>query len=676
MLVAVTTLALATCGRRETRPHPLLPVVRGVDVLRPLGTPVLVRGEDLVIGHETRRTIYQAANTVGLMALDPDGRTYRTTFVPEVARSWASAYIVQRAKVGTSNLKLPPVAVDLASGIATVPAPPPAPPPPAITIEIFGRPSGRTTSVVTSRFAVPPDGELRFDAGVQAAGARARLDVPLRVSVLDGRRGRPIWRATLPATEEQWRPERVSLAAFAGRSVRLRFATHRKPSASDGVLGVFGEPIVLAPAPRPVLPTNVVLISMDTLRARSVAAFGSERPTSPTLDAFAAEGATFENAFSPAAFTLPGHLSMLTGLWMRTHRAITMFSSLSPAHRTLAESMQSSGYATAAFTSGAWIMPWIGFRRGFDVYGEMPPGTYGEDVVGGTPYDAFTWGLDWLRANAGRPCFLFLHNYVVHGPYKPPRPYSALFGPLPSYAPDTERWRLAYEQEVRYADDQVRAFLEGLAALGLAERTLVVVTADHGEQFGEHGGLEHTYDVHDEVAHVPLVMRLPGAIPPGRRIVEPVSLADIVPTILDLTGLPPAEAVDGTSLLPLLDGTRPTLPRDGVFTEAESQPDVGWTDLAAIRTRTHACTHRGGADTWECYDRRIDPWEAASPLTDPPSDVRAMLARFEASAPPTGAPVAVETPPGAASDGPTNAAPAPDVGDERREQLKSLGYVE
>jgi arylsulfatase A-like enzyme len=346
---------------------------------------------------------------------------------------------------------------------------------------------------------------------------------------------------------------------------------------------------------------------------------------------------------------------------------------LPPERRTLAEVLQRAGYATAAFTSGAWIMPSAGFRRGFDVYHEQPS-SWPAEPPGGLPYEAFTRGLEWMRANRDRPLFVFLHNYLVHRPYRPPPPYDRMFDVLPAGAPEAEQLRLAYEQEVRYGDDQIRALLEGLDATGLADRTLVVVTADHGEQLGEHGGLDHTYAVYDEVARVPLVMRLPGAIPAGVRIAEPVSLADVAPTIVDLLGLPPLYDADGTSLLPLVAGTTERLPRDGVFTEAESEKKLGWTDLAAVHTRTHSCIHfaREGRD--ECWDRRTDPWQLLPPLPADSAEAHtptAVLARFAASKPPPGAPEPIET---AAAPPPSPTSDPMDA--ERRKQLRDLGYAE
>jgi arylsulfatase A-like enzyme len=337
--------------------------------------------------------------------------------------------------------------------------------------------------------------------------------------------------------------------------------------------------------------------------------------------------------------------------------------------------LQSAGYATGAFTSGAWIFPWVGFRRGFDEYFEQPAGTLDRQPA---PYEAFTRGLEWMRDARDRPFFAFLHNYLVHTPYLPPPPYASMFDPLPAGASADERNRLAYEQEVRYGDDQIRALLEGLQALGVLDRTLVIVTGDHGEQFGEHGGTEHTYDLHDEVAHVPLLMRLPGVFPADMRIAEPVSLADIAPTVVDVLGLPPIHDVDGTSLLPLVTGAATRLARTGVFSEAESAPKIGWVDLVAVHTRAVSCIYAAGRDAHECWDRRIDPWQVSAPL---PADdtspevvaAKTLLGRFNASKPPPtlGPPIAVPT-----LTEPAATKAVPPVQAERREQLRALGYVE
>jgi len=669
----------AACSRTPTTTT-MVPAVRVLDILEPSRDARLLRATDVAFERDSRISLFVPAASAGLFLLEGTGAGahYRASFIPDAPRAWGRVQLVREVEVESGKHQTFPLRVDLTSGMPDVPSVVREVLKPRMPVGIYPA-LPRTTAVDTRPFRVPAGAVLAFDVAAHAPGPRPRLFPVARIVVVEGTRRQLAWRARLPGWIQGWHPDRVSLAQYAGRTIRLRFMSHVGPEASDaGMLSLFGEPVVLAPEPRPTPPLNVVLVSMDTLRARGVGVLGAERPTTPTLDAFAGEGTLFENAFSTAAFTLPGHMSMLTGLWFRTHDVITPSSLLGAEHRTLAEAMRAAGYATAAFTSGAWIMPWTGFRRGFDAYNELAPGGYMTSQPGGIPYEAFTRGLAWLRANADRPCFVFLHSYMVHSPYPAPPPYDHLFDPLPVGAPDAERFRLRYEQTVRYADDQIRALLEGLDALGIAGRTLVLITADHGEQFGEHGGMEHTYDVHDEVAHIPMLMRLPGAIPAGRHVTEPVSLADVVPTILDVTGVPPIHGVDGASLLPLATGTATQLARAGVFTEAASAVGVDHTDLVAVRTRTHTCIHDERGDRLECYDRRTDPWERTSLSPEDGSPERrgaeAVLAQFRASMPPPGAPRPTPPAEGTPPEAPTSAAPPIDP--ERRQQLRALGYVE
>jgi hypothetical protein len=362
-------LALWSCGR-EPSVSTMLPAVRILDVLPTSADDRVVHGVDVTLERDMRRTLALPASKIGLATLD--GQRYRVTVLPDVVREWGPVRIVRVAVVRDKKVTLPPQIVDLgadpAPGIAVEPLETPQP---QIAFTINPAPRSRMSNVETDAFPVPSGAVLAFDVGVPAA-QRPPGTVGARVTVVDGRARRVVWKAALPTTAADWRPVRVPLGSFAGRTVRLRFTTYPGHAAGAGDGALFGEPIVLAPRARPTHLPNIVLLSMDTLRARSVGTYGCERATTPTIDALGASGVVFENAFSTAAFTLPGHLSMLTGLWFRTHRALTPRSPLPPEHRTLAEVLQRAGYATGAFTSGAWIMPSVGFRRGFDVYHEQP----------------------------------------------------------------------------------------------------------------------------------------------------------------------------------------------------------------------------------------------------------------------------------------------------------------
>src|SRR5262249_11844584 len=155
----------------------------------------------------------------------------------------------------------------------------------------------------------------------------------------------------------------------------------------------------------------------------------------------------------------------------------------------------------------------------------------------------------------------------VHAPYAPPAPYDTAFEPVEQLRDPLARDLLRYEQEARYLDDEVCRFVDEVGRLGLRDHTLLVITSDHGEEFGEHGQIQHGYQVYDETARIVLVMQLPGRLPAGRRVPNAVSITDIAPTVLDLLGLPPLPHPDGVSLLPLALGDANAFPRRGVFIE-------------------------------------------------------------------------------------------------------------
>lgn len=677
--LALLGAAIAACSHEhEVADTTAIPAVRIADVLAPSDVPGVLHGADVTLDRQTRRVLVLPATSRVAAELvgPPAARRYRLE-LPEDVRAWERLLVVREPEVAGRTIALWPAVFDLAAGQEPyLPIAPGETPPPSTRLTAYAAPEPEAFDAETRPFVVPADATLAFTVAVLAPARRATAPAEARITVLEGVREREIWRAELPGMHEGWRHERVSLAAFAERTVRLRFASRPGAAPAARHLAVFGEPVVLAPRRRPPTAPNVVLISMDTLRAHSVGAYGAERQTTPALDALAADGVLFEDAYSTAAFTLPGHMSMFTGLWLRSHASLTPLMPLAPEHPTLPEILRAAGYATGAFTSApAWIMSWLGFRRGMDVFDEIDP-PIADPPPPAEPCEAFTRGLDWMRARRDRPFFVFLHSYQVHFPYTAPPPYDRLYEPVPPGPVEGEYRRYRYEQEVRYADDQLRAFLEGLAALGVADRTLVIVTSDHGEGFGEHGLNDHTSDLYDEIARVPLVLRLPGALPRGHRVAEPVSVADLLPTVLDLLGLPPLPDLDGTSLLPLATGAAERLPREGVLTEAQSEGFFGWVDLTAVRTRTHTCMYRGHEGRTLCFDRRVDPWEREAPLPDGAASPGLRTARAWLDRLVIGTPPVVARWSGEVAEGTAGPVPEGVLTPERRNWLKALGYLD
>ena len=461
--------------------------------------------------------------------------------------------------------------------------------------------------------------------------------------------------------DRRWFDERVSLATIAGRTVMLRFlvrpayAADRRPQ-----LPMWADPTLLAPrAARSPCPPGIVLVSLDTLRAKSMSAYGYDaRETTPWLSRFATSATRFAHAYTTFSNTLGAHASMLTGTYPGRH-GIRHPHELAPDIPTLAERLRASGYDTAAFTEDALLDASFGFERGFAHYWENKSVETGAGDAPGT----FGRALDWLAGHRDRPFFLFVHTYAVHAPYRPSPPYDTLFGDARRPSPPTDQ--LSYEQEIRQLDDDVARLVGGLDALVPPDRFVLVITADHGEEFWEHQGMKHM-QLYDEVLHIPLFFRWPGHVPAGRTLDAQVSLIDVAPTLLDLAGLDPTVA-DGRSLRPLLEGTVTTLDREVIL--AESPPTtysrLAWNFIA--RRPDAKCFSYELASLDRCFDLVLDPDERR-PLA--PSGVYGSI--WEAAR--THGEFVFEGPTPAAT---AAATPDPlDADPERAQKLRALGYVE
>jgi arylsulfatase A-like enzyme len=522
-----------------------------------------------------------------------------------------------------------------------------------------------TRDLTSDPVVVPPDAVLTVAFGIeQPAWTPDAAPVRFAVTALgDGET--VLFEQTLDparrAEDRRWFEPRIPLGSLAGKTVRFRFTARAVGDATMAAsLPVWSEPALLAP-PAGDLPLGVVLISLDTMRARSTSSGGAQRPTTPRLDAeIGGNGVIFENAVTTAPHTLPAHTSMLTGLYVRSHGVRSPLTHLAPERTTLTEALQRAGYVTAAVTENGFVVPELGIRRGFDYYRENKSADlHRPDGFAAAIFDD---GLTWLAQHRDEPFFLFLHTYQVHYPYVPPPPYDTAFEPPWMLDTYDEVEQLRYEQEIRYIDDEVALFLDGLAALGLRERTLVVITSDHGEEFMEHGQRWHLFQLHDEAVRIPLMMRLPGAVPASTRVPAAVSLVDVAPTVLDLVGLPPLHDVDGTSLVPLLRDGSPPFARDGVFSETISSVEAAEVDVVALRREHTSCIGHLGDGSTQCFDRTVDPDErtplaAGSPTVTTGAEAIAGFVRSGASA---------------AGGSPVQG----DVDPERMEKLKALGYVE
>jgi arylsulfatase A-like enzyme len=651
MAVLVAALTVSGCDR-PPEPRVLVPTARLVEHAEADGP----EGARASLSGVSRPVLFasEARPVRGCREREQGDRC--TVRVPAVSAPWmiVESVSAEKGQVGEVWRMLQPAAGDRPWVPAVVPAGGP--------VQVRAVSALESRDVLTAPVAIPPAAVLRFAGGVEeAAWTLDTAPVALAVAIVGDDGEREIFRRQLdPAgrpDDRGWFEEEVDLGAFGDTTARLRFtARPAVPGDHRPSLPLWGDPTVLARAGRRGGAPHVVLVSLDTLRARSVGSYGHDRDTTPNLDALARQGVLFEQAITPYPNTLPSHMSLMTGLYPRTHQIRVRAARLGAEYPLLAERLRAGGYMTAAFTEDGLVLATAGFRRGFARYHEDKS----EDVEKGAAPETFRRALDWVRGHTDQPFFLFVHTYQVHAPHTPPEPYRSYFGDAAPVGLLEGGERLSYEQEIRFLDDQLRVLLDGLDALVPPDRFLLVVTADHGEEFFEHGLPRHS-QLYEEVLRVPLVMRWPGVIPAGLRIAAPVSLVDVVPTILELVGRPPLPAAEGVSLVPLLHGPPGrSLERPAVFAETRrlNAPDR----IFAGRTATHKCILHAHKEQWKCYDLVQDPEERhplESQAFDSLAGLRASIERYRGRA--TDAPA------------PVNAG-IPDPQTEQR--LRALGYVD
>lgn len=337
----------------------------------------------------------------------------------------------------------------------------------------------------------------------------------------------------------------------------------------------------------PPQPNDILVIVVDTLRADRLGRYGYGRGLTPVLDRLADRGARFAHAYAPASWTMPSVASLFTSRLPLQHQVRDFDSRLPDSEVTIAERLQAAGFATAAFTANWRLSAKLGYAQGFagwrGFFGSpgSPKKARGEVVRAA----ALEWAGEKPARGAPLRRFLYLHYMEPHAPLEPPADLRLRFAGgvdadamtrLNEWAlvPDPRKEAISqqdtahlfalYDAEVAAIDAELGRLFEALEQRGLLEHTLVVVTADHGEEILEHGTFGHGYNLFNTTVHVPLLVAGPG-IPAGRVVEENVSLIDVAPTLLEILGLPPEPRFEGRSLLPLLRGAARPAPVDVVL---------------------------------------------------------------------------------------------------------------
>lgn len=384
---------------------------------------------------------------------------------------------------------------------------------------------------------------------------------------------------------------------------------------------------------------NLVFVSFDALQAAHVSHLGYPLKVTPGIDAVAVNGFSFTQAYSVASWTVPASMTWFTGVYPSEHRMTNKFAlfappvrkvaklkELSPKLTTLAEILKQNGYVTGGFTGNAGVSGGFGYDQGFDVY-YYPKGTFG-GMDKSVPR-----ALDWLKENKDKKFFLFLHGYDCHGQRVPPEGYDYRYvdkdydkkflgtaleqellreeglerGKVVLREADVRFWRAIYDEKINRVDRRFQNFLKELDELKLTDKTLFVLTSDHGTEFYEHQRFDHGFTLYDELIHVPLIIKLPGQ-KQGKKITDRVSSIDVMPTILDLLDVKQSEKATkqlrGQSLVPSLqdkavnrDVYSETNYRDYTFKRSIITPN-GWKLIYTLESKTR-----------ELYDLKTDPAE-------------------------------------------------------------------
>lgn len=430
-------------------------------------------------------------------------------------------------------------------------------------------------------------------------------------------------------------------------------------------------------------PNNVFVLLIDTVRRDALGCYGNpDRPT-PNIDALAADGVRFDHAISSSGWTLPSVASLLTGTWPTIHGAKGKGVQLTPIREeieTFTEVLRDAGYKTSAVANAAFVSPMLGIDRGFDDFDHKH--SYNWDAR--RAQETIDIALDLVGEKRSDPQFALVHLFDAHLMYDPPPAYVTKFtegrlDPLPPLtmdvcigmqrsktkppAPeDIQYIRDIYHAEVAYLDEHVGRFVAELRAMGLYDDATIIVVADHGEEFWEHGGFEHGHTLHDELVRVPLIVKFPKEHDWAGRVVDAqVRMIDILPTVFDLYAMEAPPTNRGRSMLPLVreepDESRPAFCESTLY----GANQIAWrTDQHTYIVDLDPAKSAGG----KLYDWRADPAETNDLAASDPETARqlreelhAFFVKLQRDADALG------------SSKPVNLSP------DRIEQLKALGYI-
>ena len=402
-------------------------------------------------------------------------------------------------------------------------------------------------------------------------------------------------------------------------------------AAAESSDAVARPPLVPAepPAPSAAAGDNVILISIDSLRADHLGVYGYERPTSPAMDAIAREGVEFSHNSSTTSWTLPAHMSLLTARSLLGHGVVSDERSLQPSVSTVAEAFRSGGYETHAIVSAPYLNSRYGFARGFDDYDDRTIHfETNEDSYHSVTAPTLIKAADaYLSSPRDKPFFLFLHFWDVHYDYAPGPPYETMFDPDYKgtvtgnnfyFDPainksmdkrDLEHIVALYDGEIRLVDDHIAKLRATLDRLGIGGKTIIAIVGDHGDEFFEHGNKGHHRTLYEEVLHTPFLLDVPGLRPSKAVFDDDVSIIDVAPTLLGLAGLAQPAGAEGRDFSGLYTGAK--IPSAAAIEAELYRTGTRNVQVARIEERRKVI-HQFQQRSLETYDLASDPGEQKS----------------------------------------------------------------
>ncbi len=557
-------------------------------------------------------------------------------------------------------------------------------------VKAYPVPTEPRTSYRTPEIVIPSGAVLEFSMGILEV-AWEHGPVEFSVSICESSRCSQLFTETLDpaqAPDQDWQDRRVPLGAHSGTRRALMFSTnHRKNSSVAFSLPLWGNPTLYAPSPAILPGPNLIVLSIDTLRADHLSTYGYGRDTSPFLEtSMAAKGTVFDNFIAAATSTGPSHMSLFTSLPPSAHGVTASFAAKLPASvLTLAQLLRGDGYETAAITEDGPLAAYRGFARGFSVYKENTSANF--MAPEGHVHKTLAWGKQWLERNKHKRVFLFLHTFQVHTPYDPPPAYAPLFEEGAERKPAKERdsrgahMVAQYDREIRYVDDELRAFFSDLVKQGISDNTVFVILSDHGEEFFEHGFHGHGAGLYREVLHVPLIFFGRG-IPSGQRLAGSVRHIDFMPTLLELAGARIPAQARGNSLARLVWGSEherdrksvPIFSSSWVVNELKARGAKPPSFSVQLGSRKLVRYLTDDGYRYEYYELAEDPGEMANLYRETSKDVRELkhlLDKFVAANRSLQAQLRSARPHEISALG-----SEVDLDPRRAEKLRALGYLE